>query len=210
MVFENMNRLDEEKRNRENIGNSMIEELGEDTIKISKSDIFDFEKEILVLGRCENFITISILEIDEGYEVKYNLERLIKFNIDYLSNPYELLDYIEKLFLAIKKGREYWLDENRYKVVPENTYFTEDMKSIKIKYVPINKEYIQDSKAEKNIITFLIKLKDISKDNVDKDYIDKIIEAVSNKQLDIISIINLIGELKRDAYLCGFKEYAYC
>ncbi len=190
------------------------EKFYKDKKMVEKNHIFDFEKEILVLGVCENFIEVRIVEYEDKYNFQYNLDKLMNFQMEIIRNPYQLLDYIEKTFLAVKKGKENLLDENRYILTPENTFFDRD-KNIKIRYVPIEGEIGEQEsfKVKNNLISdgklkFLKRLKELCDEEIYGEYIDRIIETLTLKNLEIVSLINFVGELKRDAYLCGWNNYS--
>jgi len=74
------------------------------------------------------------------------------------------------------------------------------MEEVKIKFVPINEEVKED--FSRRMVLFL---KSMHFQHIRcSEYINMVIEKLESVDLSMESLINFLGELKREAYLCGW------
>nr|WP_315024257.1 DUF6382 domain-containing protein [uncultured Aminipila sp.] len=165
------------------------------------NEIKDFELKIFATGNCESFIPMSFVKIKEKICVTYHTEGYKQLNLDQLKNPCEILNVVEKLVLAIKAAQNHFILQSRYSLKQEYIYVDQNMSNIKIQFMPIT-ETQNKSIFSQRIIIFLNELH--FEDVNCCDYINMVIEKLKNVNLSMESLISYLGELKREAYLCGW------
>ncbi|WP_312650346.1 DUF6382 domain-containing protein [Aminipila sp.] len=165
------------------------------------NEIKDFEVKIFATGDCHSFIPMSFVKIQEKMCVTYYTEGYRQLNLEQLKNPCEILNIVEKLVLAMKAAQNHFIIQSRYSLKQEYIYVDQNMSNIKIQFIPIREKQNTSIFSEKIIIF----LKELSFEDVSCcDYINMVIEKLNNVNLSMESLINYLGELKREAYLCGW------
>lgn len=167
----------------------------------NSNEIKDFEIKILASGRCQCFVPMSFIRLKEKLKVTYYTEGYKNLDLVQLENPYELIGILEKLVLCIKEAQNHLILFTRYSLGNDYIFINQDLTSVKIKFVPICEECGNRVFSNK-MVSFLKKLQ--MKDIRCREYIDMIIEKLLNFNLSMESLINYLGELKREAYLCGW------
>ncbi|MHC1722413.1 MAG: DUF6382 domain-containing protein [Aminipila sp.] len=168
-----------------------------------KNEIKDFEVKIFATGNCESFIPMSFVKINEKMGVTYHTEGFKQLDFNQLKNPYEVLNVVEKLVLAIKAAQNHFILQSRYSLEENYIYMNQDKAIIKIKFVPIN-EGVMKMDFSSKISLFL---RHLNLNNIRCcEYINMVIEKLENGNLSMEALINYLGEVKREAYLCGWGE----
>lgn len=165
------------------------------------NEIRDFEVKIFAAGDCQSFLPMSFVKTKEKLCVMYHTEGFKPLNLDQLENPYEVLSAIEKLVVSIKAAQNHLILHSRYYLNPNLIYADQKKANIKIKFIP---------KSKLSIVTFsqeiIMCLREMHFGDIRCcEYINMVIDKMENENLSIESLINYLGELKREAYLCGWE-----
>lgn len=166
------------------------------------NEIKDFEVKIFATGNCESFIPMSFVKIKEKMCVTYHTEGYKQLNLDQLKNPCQILNVVEKLVLSIKDAQNHFILQSRYYLKQDFIFLNQNMSIIKIKFVPIKEGQTKvDFSSQMSMF-----LKEMNFEDVRCcEYINMVIEKLENVNLSMESLINYLGELKREAYLCGWE-----
>lgn len=200
-------------------------------IKVEKTfeigHIKKYEINILAGGECTSFIPMSFIEENNSVRVIYNTQGFCKLSIENLNNPYKVLATLEKIAILIKNANNHLILYNRYCIEKNNIYTNESCSEFKLIFLPKkNPSEIEFSQVIINLLQqFLVDSIDSrgvdsidsrgvdsidskSVDSIDSrsaEYINLIIEKCKKFNLSNHTIINYIGELKRECYLCGWS-----
>ncbi len=83
-------------------------------IFFENNQIKDFEVKILASGNCEYFIPMSFVELEGRLHVIYHTEGYKPLDLTQLNNPWEVLDLMEKLVLAVKGAQNHLILHTSY------------------------------------------------------------------------------------------------
>ena len=168
-----------------------------------KGQIKSFEIRILASGEVENFLNISFTEFDDMIYVHYEEEGYKKLTEVKLDNPFKMLDIIEKVLIGIKKSSNYFIPWYRYEIRAECIYFNPKTNMVKIAFVPYDDcEKIKSKGLNSWIMNFF---ESVAVEHFRcNEYIENIKNKIKLENPNLKAQINYIGELKREAYLCGW------
>ncbi len=165
------------------------------------NEIRDFEIKIFASDSCKSFIPMTFVNIQGKLNVNYHLEGYKEINFEKLENPYQLLEIIEKIAFCMKEAHNHLILYSRYILTKEVIYIDQINSNLKIKFVPSNDE----GKTEEFSVKVKSLLRELGIKNIRcLEYIDMIIKKLDKYDLSMQSLFNYIGELKREAYLCGW------
>lgn len=165
------------------------------------NEIMEYETKILASGNCECFIPMSFVKIRGKLSVIYHTEGYKELKISKLNKPYEMLSAIEKLVLCMKESQNHLILKSRYSLEENLIFSNQNMSVIKIMFIPLNKVEKNETFAQKCII-FLEEMN--FEDKRCNEYIDMIIDKLQSLNLSMRDLVNYLGELKREVYLCGW------
>lgn len=164
--------------------------------------IKNFEVKIFASGDCQSFLPMSFAQINEKLRVMYHTEGYTQLDLEQLKSPYEMLGVVEQLVIAIKTAQNHLILYSKYDLIPKLIYTDLKKSQLKIKFMPIKEELRKITFSQK-IIMFL---KEMNFEDIRCcEYINMVIDKMEKENLSMESLINYVGELKREAYLCGWE-----
>lgn len=144
-------------------------------------------------------------ELDGRVEtiIRYDLSDHISLEEWLTLNDYSLvdvLDALENIALLLDKCKEVLINYENLEIKASNIFVsTKNKKEIKLQYIP-KKESEDDFRFNKLVSEIEIK---IIKSDI-KEYLQIILEKLETEKPNIMKIINLIGQVKREVYICGW------
>ncbi|MBE6034051.1 DUF6382 domain-containing protein [Aminipila sp.] len=177
-------------------------------IFFENNQIKDFEVKILASGHCEYFIPMSFIKLEGQLHVIYHTEGYKPLGLTQLNNPWEVLDLVEKFVLAVKGAQNHLILHTSYDWKLECLYLkaagersvNKNMEELKITFVPL-KEEVKEGFSRRMV--FFLKSMHFQHIRC-SEYINMVIDKLESVDLSMESLINFLGELKREAYLCGW------
>lgn len=188
-----------------------------------KNCIRTFEIKILASGEADAFLPMSFMEESEKLKVTYFTEDYMKMTECSYENPFFMLDIIEKVLIVVKAAENRLIPWYRYMLTVDTVFLkgsysmnnpvnTEIKKTnrgcgirdeIKICFVPKNNEGRNDSLN--SCFTGFIESMKCDNERC-TEYAEKIRNKIKAENPSYMSVLTYIGELKREAFICGWAD----
>lgn len=112
----------------------------------------------------------------------------------------DVLDVLENIALLLDKCKEVLINYEYLKIGIDWVYIsTKGDREIKLQYIP------KDKMDNKFCFCYLVKeIEEKSKDNLTKEYLQMIGQRLEKDKPSLIRIINMMGQVKREVYICGW------
>jgi len=112
----------------------------------------------------------------------------------------DVLDALENIALLLDKCKEVLINYEYLKIGIDCVYVsTKGDKEIKLQYIPKDE---MDNKF--NFYQLVSEIEQKSEDNLIKEYLQMIGNRLEKDKPSLSRIINIIGQIKREVYICGW------
>lgn len=155
--------------------------------------IYPHELAALGRGAVDGFFPTTFIFDTEGITAIYDCDGYSPLSGFRLEQTSDVMYILEKILLILKRCPEHLLVPERVLTIPETVFYRVDTGSVRMTYIPVSGE----ADVHRNLIQFLIR---ICVDLCDPfgSYIDRFIEKSREENLDIESMLTLVGVLRRE------------
>jgi hypothetical protein len=167
-------------------------------VELPEEAIKPFEKKVLESGLCDFAVPMSFYRQNGMQKIRYECSGYVALSEANLSDTSNVFEIIEKTLLALKKSGEYLIDPGKILLNQDTIYVHHKHKDVRIAYVP---GIYKGIRGHQNLLEFFL----IVEERIPasgKGYIQKLKEEVIINNRSLTDLITIIGEIRREIYLC--------
>lgn len=168
-------------------------------VELPEESIKPFERKVLESGLCDFAVPMSFYRHNGMQKIRYECSGYVAFSEVNLSDTSTVFEIIEKTLLALKKSGEYLIDPNKILLNQDTVYVHHKHTDVRIAYVP---GVCQGNRGQQNLLDFFL-LVDEQMPVSGKRYMQKLKEEVIINNRSLMDLVTIVGEMRREIYLCN-------
>ena len=170
------------------------------TIDYKRGMIKDFEKKILIKGRCKSFLPMSFVHFGEVERANYDCSGYQPLANCEIRNSKEMVDLLEKCVFVLIDSSGHLINPRKIELNAGTVFYSSGRREVKLAYVP------KQIPLERSIYVFIELLKHIEKGIRSKDmygYLKAIASYIEYSNGSLLDVVHYLGELRREIHACG-------
>lgn len=163
-------------------------------LQLKEGMIKDYEKIILTHVN-DIFMPMGFVSSDEGEIISYNCSGYSSLAQCRITEVMEALEILERTLQLVSRASEYLIAPANIMLTSDTIYYNKENKQVRIAYVPVQPER---ASLRENISGFINELKN-RVSGTGETYLEKVKEQMNENNYYIQDMINVIGEIRRNA-----------
>ena len=170
--------------------------------RYEKNALYDFEIKILTSGSIKGFLPLSIRKNEENLYLKSFTEGAKVLDFSVITSPSQLLQILEEIILIIEEASNYLILIERFELSKDVIYVEQNR--VKIRFIPIsgNSEELED--VNLRLLQLIAQIPVVN--DICTQYLERVKDKIEEDNPNRRGLLNYIGELKREIYICGWDR----